>query len=153
MNIGQPSAASGVPAEMLRYHEGIGLIPRAGRTEAGYRVYTDAYVQTLRFVRRGRDLGLSTERIKLLVGLWRDRERSSADVKRVATARIAELEAKIRGPMAMRATSQELADACHGDGSPECPILRDLEGGGAKPRTAPAGRERGAARVHAAAHC
>jgi MerR family transcriptional regulator, copper efflux regulator len=115
-------------------------------------VYADTVVQTLRFVGRARDLGLSIERIKLLVGLWHDRERSSADVKRVATEHVAELEAKILELMAMRDTLQELADACHGDHRPECPILRDLESGGAKPRPAPASRKRGSARVPAAAH-
>jgi MerR family transcriptional regulator, copper efflux regulator len=135
MNIGQASAASGVSAKMLRYYESIGLIPKAIRTEAGYRVYTQSDVQTLRFIRRARDLGLSIERIKLLVGLWHDRGRSSADVKRVATEHVAELEAKILELTAMRDTLQELADACHGDHRPECPILRDLEGGETKPRT------------------
>ena len=135
MNIGQASAASGVSAKMLRYYESIGLIPKAVRTEAGYRVYTESDVQTLRFIRRARDLGLSIERIKLLVGLWHDRGRSSADVKRVATEHVAELEAKILELTAMRDTLQELADACHGDHRPECPILRDLEGGGPQAST------------------
>jgi MerR family copper efflux transcriptional regulator len=153
MNIGQASAASGVSAKMLRYYESIGLIPKAVRTEAGYRVYTDSDVQTLRFIRRARDLGLSIERIKLLVGLWHDRGRSSADVKRVATEHVAELEAKILELSAMRDTLQELADACHGDHRPECPILRDLEGDGAKPRTAPANRSAGSAKSPATAHC
>ncbi len=152
MNIGQASAASGVSAKMLRYYESIGLIPRAGRTEAGYRVYTDTDVQTLRFIRRARDLGLPIERVKLLVGLWHDRERSSADVKRVATEHVAELEAKILELMAVRDTLQDLADACHGDHRPECPILRDLEGGGGKPRTAPPSRRKNSAGAPAAAH-
>ena len=133
MNIGQASATSGVSAKMLRYYESIGLIPKAVRTEVGYRVYTESDVQTLRFIRRARDLGLSIERIKLLVGLWHDRGRSSADVKRVATDHVAELEAKILELTAMRDTLQELADACHGDHRPDCPILHDLEGGGRSP--------------------
>lgn len=153
MNIGQASVASGVSAKMLRYYESIGLVPKAVRTEAGYRVYTESDVQTLRFIRRARDLGLSIERIRLLVGLWHDWGRSSADVKRVATEHVAELEAKILELTAVRDTLQELADACHGDHRPECPILRDLEGGGAKPRTAPASRRQGSAKSPAAAHC
>ena len=153
MNIGQASAASGVSAKMLRYYESIGLIPKAVRTEAGYRVYTQSDVQTLRFIRRARDLGLPIERIKLLVGLWHDRGRSSADVKRVATEHVAELEAKILELTAMRDTLQELADACHGDHRPECPILRDLEGGGTKPRTTSASGRQGSAKAPAAAHC
>ncbi|MBI0436001.1 Cu(I)-responsive transcriptional regulator [Roseomonas sp. KE0001] len=129
MNIGQASAASGVSTKMLRYYESIGLLPKAARTEAGYRVYSAKDVSTLRFIRRARDLGLSIERIKLLVGLWQDRERSSADVKVVAQQHVTELDARILELTAMRDTLQELADACHGDHRPECPILRDLEGG------------------------
>src|SRR3954454_19953137 len=110
MNIGMAAKTSGVSAKMIRYYESIGLIPRAGRTEAGYRVYSATDVNTLRFIRRARDLGLYIERIKLLVGLWQDRERSSADVKRVATERVAELDAKILELTAMQDTLQELAD-------------------------------------------
>ena len=140
MNIGQAAKASGVSAKMLRYYESIGLIPKAGRTDAGYRTYGEADVNTLRFIRRARDLGLPIERIglpieriKLLVGLWRDGDRSSADVKRIATEHVTELRAKIAELAGMCAALQDLADACHGDHRPECPILRDLEGG---PRTA-----------------
>lgn len=129
MNIGQAAKASGVSAKMLRYYESIGLIPKAGRTDAGYRTYGEADVNTLRFVRRARDLGLPIERIRLLVGLWRDRDRSSGEVKRIATEHVAELRAKIAELAGMCAALQELADACHGDLRPECPILRDLEGG------------------------
>jgi hypothetical protein len=78
MNIGQAAEASGVSAKMLRYYEVHRPHPKAGRTEAGYRTYGEADVNTLRFIRRARDLGLPIERIKLLVGLWRDRDRSSA---------------------------------------------------------------------------
>ena len=136
MNIGQASAASGVSAKMLRYYESIDLIPRADRTGAGYRVYSAKDVNTLRFIRRARDLGLSIQRIELLIGLWQDRERSSADVKRVATEHVAELDAKILELTAMRDTLQELADTCHGDHRPDCPILHDLAGGGRSPRHA-----------------
>jgi MerR family copper efflux transcriptional regulator len=141
MNIGEAAKASGVSAKMVRHYESIGLIPKAGRTEAGYRVYSANDVNTLRFIRRARDLGLSIERIRLLVGLWRDRERSSADVKRVAQEHVAELEARIQELTAMRDTLQELADACQGDHRPECPILRDLEAGAAQ-APARAGRRR-----------
>ena len=138
MNIGQAAAASGVSAKMLRHYEGIGLIPKAGRTEAGYRTYGEAEVHTLRFIRRARDLGLPIERIRLLVGLWRDKDRSSADVKRVAAAHVAELRTKIAELTGMCETLEHLAAACHGDHRPECPILRDLEGRSRARRPKPA---------------
>jgi MerR family copper efflux transcriptional regulator len=128
MNIGQAAAASGVSAKMLRYYESIGLIPKAGRTEAGYRVYGQTEVHTLRFIKRARDFGLPIERIRLLLSLWRDEHRSSAEVKRIATEHVAELRTKIAELTGMCEALEHLAAACHGDHRPECPILHDLEG-------------------------
>ena len=152
MNIGQAAAASGVSAKMLRYYESIGLVPKAGRTEAGYRTYGEAEVHTLRFIKRARDLGLPIERIRLLVGLWQDKDRSSADVKRIATEHVAELRTKIAELTGMCETLEHLAAACHGDHRPECPILRDLEGRGRAPATkrAAAGRRTAEAAGHLA---
>jgi MerR family copper efflux transcriptional regulator len=128
MNIGQAAATSGVSAKMLRYYESIDLIPPAGRTEAGYRTYSERDVDTLRFIRRARDFGISMDRVKLLVGLWQDRTRPSREVKQIALTQVAELEAKIAELTAMKNALAELAKACHGDDRPECPILRDMEG-------------------------
>jgi MerR family copper efflux transcriptional regulator len=132
MVIGEAARASGVSSKMLRYYEGIGLLPAAGRSKAGYRLYRDHDIETLRFIRRARDLGLSMERIKLLVGLWHDRARPSREVKRIATEHVVELRARIAELTAMCATLEELAEACHGDNRPECPILRDLAAGGGR---------------------
>ena len=136
MVIGEAAKASGVSAKMLRYYESIGLVPAALRTQGGYRTYGAREVETLRFIRRARDLGLSIDRIKLLVGLWRDRERPSREVKRIALAHVSELRAKIAELTTMCATLEELAGACHGDQRPDCPILRDLEDGPNPRRTA-----------------
>ncbi len=126
MTIGDAAKASGVNAKLIRYYESIGLIPEAGRTASGYRVYSDRDVNVLRFVKRARTLGFGIERIQKLVGLWQDRSRCSSEVKRIAMQHIDELEAKISELQAMRDTLHELADACHGDHRPDCPILKDL---------------------------
>lgn len=127
MNIGEAAAASGVSAKLIRYYESIGLVPKATRTDSGYRVYSDTDVHLLRFIKRARTLGFSIERIQILVGLWRNKRRSSAEVKRIALEHVAELKAKISELQAMSDTLQDLADVCHGDHRPECPILHDLE--------------------------
>jgi MerR family copper efflux transcriptional regulator len=128
MNIGEAALASGVSAKMIRYYESTGLIPKAGRSEAGYRTYSGHDVDTLRFIRRARDFGVPMERVKLLVGLWQDKHRPSREVKAIALRQVAELEAKIAELSAMKDALAELAQACHGDGRPDCPILRDLAG-------------------------
>jgi MerR family gold-responsive transcriptional activator of gol and ges genes len=129
MNIGEAARASGVSAKMIRYYEATGLIPAAGRTGAGYRVYTGTEVQMLRFIRRARDLGFPVDKIEELLALWRDRSRHSADVKRLAQEQIDGLERKIAEMQAMKDSLQHLADACCGDHRPDCPILTDLGSG------------------------
>ena len=124
-NIGEAAEATGISAKMIRYYESIGLIPKATRTFANYRVYSGNDVHSLKFVRRARDLGFSIEQIRTLLALWQNR-RPSAEVKRVALAHIAELEAKISALDSMRRTLAHLAAHCHGDDRPTCPILEEL---------------------------
>jgi len=126
MNIGQAAMASGVTAKMIRYYESIGLLPAAARTDSGYRVYGEKELHVLRFIRRARKLGFSLERIADLLSLWRDDGRASGDVKRIALAHVAELDERIRELTEMRDTLASLADCCHGDDRPDCPILQTL---------------------------
>lgn len=126
MNIGQAARASGVSAKMLRYYESIDLIPLADRSPSGYRIYGDREVATLRFIRRARDFGMPMERVKLLVGLWQDNGRPSRDVKAIALMQVADLTARIAELTAMKNALAELAQSCHGDSRPDCPILKDL---------------------------
>jgi MerR family copper efflux transcriptional regulator len=128
MNIGEAARASGVSTKTIRYYEAAGLIGTAERTGGGYRVYTQADVHVLRFIKRARDLGFSIDRIRRLLDLWQNQSRASRDVKRLALDHIADIAAKIAAMSAMRDTVQDLADNCEGDDRPECPILRDLEG-------------------------
>ena len=127
-NIGQAAAASGVSAKMIRHYEENGFIPKAGRTVAGYRIYRDADVHLLKFIRRARDLGFSLQEIKGLLALWTNRRRASGDVKRMVEKHVKDLDAKIDELQAMRRTLVNLAHHCHGDDRPECPILDDLSG-------------------------
>ncbi|WP_345799230.1 Cu(I)-responsive transcriptional regulator [Ramlibacter sp. H39-3-26] len=126
MNIGGAAKASGVSAKMIRHYEEVGLLPPAERTEAGYRMYRDADVHTLRFIRQARDLGFSIPVIGELVGLWQNRRRSSRVVKAVAQAHIEELEQKAKDILAMKATLEHLVHCCNGDDRPDCPIIEQL---------------------------
>ncbi|MFO1340366.1 MAG: Cu(I)-responsive transcriptional regulator [Burkholderiaceae bacterium] len=126
LNIGQAAKASGVSAKMIRHYESVGLFPEAGRSEAGYRQYSDKDVHTLRFVRQSRDLGFSIEQIRELLGLWQNRRRPSRQVKALAQAHIQELEQKLQELQTMKATLEHLVHCCHGDDRPDCPIIERL---------------------------
>jgi MerR family copper efflux transcriptional regulator len=129
MTIGEAARASGVSVKMIRYYERIGLIPPAGRSEANYRVYTASDVAVLRFIRQASLLGFPGRRIRLLVSLWRDPQRQSREVKRIALEQVAELDARVAALTAMRGALRQLADACQGDEMPDCPILDGLDRG------------------------
>lgn len=128
MTIGQAAKSSAVSAKMIRHYESIGLLPKAHRTDSGYRLYDEADVHTLRFIQRARSLGFPLETIRTLLALWRNRRRSSAQVKDLAQRHTAELERKIAEMQAMVRTLKHLAQHCHGDERPDCPILDDLAG-------------------------
>lgn len=128
MNIGEAAKASGISAKKIRYYESIGLIPEAGRSSSGYRVYGDAEIHTLRFIRRARGLGFSVKEVTQLLALWQDRERASADVKALALTHVEELRAKSAELEAMANTLLHLANHCKGNNRPDCPILEDLAG-------------------------
>src|SRR5262245_32874311 len=129
MTIGEAASASGVSAKMIRYYESIGLIPGASRTQSGYRVYSVDDVHRLRFIRRARDLGFSVEKMTALLALWSDRSRASGDVKRIALEHIEALESKAREIEAIASTLRHLAEHCHGDARPHCPIIEELSSG------------------------
>lgn len=141
LNIGQAAAFSGLSAKMIRYYEQIGLIPQAERSAAGYRTYSTQEAHSLRFIRRARDLGFSVEQIGELLVLWQDRERASADVKAVALSHVGGLKAKIAELQAMVQTLEHLAEHCHGNDRPECPIIADLAEPVAAASDAPASRK------------
>ncbi|MGH8073999.1 MAG: Cu(I)-responsive transcriptional regulator [Lysobacter sp.] len=127
-NIGEAASLSGVTAKMIRHYESIGLIPEAGRTFAGYRLYSDPDIHRLRFIKRARSLGFSIKQIEVLLALWSDHSRASAEVKQLAKQHADELGTRIAEMQAMQRTLEDLARRCHGDQRPDCPILDDLSG-------------------------
>ncbi|MGE0526687.1 MAG: Cu(I)-responsive transcriptional regulator [Bdellovibrionales bacterium] len=127
MNIGELAKESGVNAKLIRHYEAIGLIPKAARTDAGYRVYGAIDVQFLRFIKRARSLGFSMKEIKKLIGLWRNKSRASKEVKSLAQSHLKDLESRIAEMQEMADSLRTLARSCHGDARPECPIISNLE--------------------------
>jgi MerR family copper efflux transcriptional regulator len=129
MTIGDAARRSGVSAKTIRYYESIGLIRPASRHGNNYRAYRDQDVEFLRFIQRARGLGFSLKEVDALITLYRDRRRTSREVKRLALEHIEELNRKIAQLVAIRNALQELAQKCRGDDRPECPILDELGSG------------------------
>ena len=128
MRIGEAAKRSGMAARTIRFYEEAGLIEPATRRESGYREFGDDDVRRLRFIHRARGLGFSLDEGGRLLSLGSDRERASADVKRLALEHAARVEAKMAELGSMRNAILHLAERCHGDDRPECPILDELAG-------------------------
>ena len=127
MNIGDVALQSGLSAKTIRYYEDIGLV-RPQRGGNGYRRFSQPDVHKLAFLARARSLGFTVEDCRILIALYEDRDRASADVKRLAEEHLRHIEGKIRDLQGMHSTLAKLVDQCHGDARPDCPILDDLGG-------------------------
>ncbi len=111
---------------MFRHYELIGLLPQAGRSDAGYRLYGQRDVSALRFIRQSRSLGSSMPQIADLIGMWGNEARSSREVKGIAQRHLADLEEKLREIAQMKEGLEKLFNACNGDDLPACAILDNL---------------------------
>lgn len=126
MNIGQAAAASGVSAKMIRHYETLGLVTPVRRPN-GYRAYTERHVAILQFIRHARELAFPLVEVKQLLALWNDKNRASADVKKIALDHVASLDAKAESIKAVADSLRHLAEHCAGDGRPDCPVLEHIE--------------------------
>ena len=129
MNIGLVSQICGLPAKTIRYYEDIKLVKPA-RSSNGYRDYSHIQTNTLVFLKRARELGFSIEECRSLLSLYQDKNRESFDVKRLAMAKIKQIDSRIRELKSLNDTLRDLAENCHGDSRPDCPILDQLSGAG-----------------------
>jgi Cu(I)-responsive transcriptional regulator len=128
MNISTTASMTGLPVKTIRYYEEIGLVV-PDRSPNGYRRYDADHVHRLAFVQRARGLGFGIDECRGLLSLYDDKQRASADVKRIAEEKIEEIDRKLAELNTMRATLTHLAHNCHGDDRPDCPILDDLAAG------------------------
>lgn len=129
MTIGVLARRAGLGAGALRYYEALGLIAPATRTRGRYRLYKDAELQRLRFIRRCQELGFSLDEIAVLLGLNERRAARAAEVKRLTQEKLRDINQRIRDLERMKQGLERLSERCQGDGpASECPILAALNG-------------------------
>jgi DNA-binding transcriptional MerR regulator len=110
MRIAEVAQRTGVPATTLRYYEEIGLLAPAGRSGNGYREYADRDLERLAFITRAKQLDISLDELRELVGVWDDdcgqvHYRMTA----VVTSRVAQTQARIGELVALAAQLQAAA--------------------------------------------
>jgi len=130
LSIGALARATGTKVETIRYYERIGLLPAPARTGGNYRAYARHHLERLSFIRRGRDLGFPLDAVRALLRLADDRDRSCAEVDRIARGHLVEVERKLADLAALRGELRQLVDQCGHGTIAACRIIEALAPGG-----------------------
>lgn len=125
-SIGTAARLTGIKVPTIRYYESIGLLAAPVRTEAGRRVYDDAAVQRLKFIRHARELGFEIEDIRRLLNLSGEPQRSCAEVDAIAKAHLADIDSRIKRLKALRSELQHMISGCARGRVYDCRILETL---------------------------
>jgi DNA-binding transcriptional MerR regulator len=124
--IGEAARQSGVKAPTIRYYEGIGLLPAPSRTEGNRRLYDDADLRRLAFIRHARELGFDVDAIRALLSLQDDPNQSCATADAIAKARLAEVEHRIASLSALRLELERMVRQCASGRVSECRVIETL---------------------------
>ena len=126
LTIGGLSERTGCNIETIRYYERIGLMPAPPRTPGGRRVYDDAQVRHLAFIRRSRELGFTLEEVRGLLRLVEGGHYTCDEVKTITLAHLADTKRKIADLRRLADVLERMAAECVGGAVPECPIVDAL---------------------------
>lgn len=128
MKISELAQKSETNIQTIRYYEGLGLIKEPKRTSSGYRLYTNDYIEQIRFIKNAKEVDLTLSEIKKLTKLQRSSKAKGKDVKAVLETHIEEIDRKMESLKNLKKHLKNLTDSCSGEMSTEeCPILKKLK--------------------------
>jgi len=127
MTVGTLARQAGVKIDTIRYYERHGLLPKASRTNSGYRVFTHVSVDRLKFIKEAQALGFTLNEVKQLLALRVSPGMTCNDVRERAEAKVADIQYKVDSLLAMTRALQQLVSACEAVGpASECSFLTNL---------------------------
>ena len=126
MNIGKAAKLSNLTVKAVRYYANIGLVKPQQNISTGYRDYTEEEVSKLKFIGKARSFDFSINECKELLSLYDDKNRTSKEVKKITLEKISQIENKLKDLNDLKKELSFLANNCHGDDKPNCPILDEL---------------------------
>ena len=126
MSIGAASAASGVKVPTIRFYEEIGLMPSGARTQSGRRLYDEAAVRRLAFIRHARELGFDIDSIRALLALQDDPGQSCRVADEIARARLNEVDRRIASLTALKQELERMITGCAHGKVEDCRVIESL---------------------------
>ena len=126
MNISKASKLSHLTVKTVRYYANIELVKPKQSSLTGYRDYSDEDVLKLKFIGKARKFNFSIDECRELLSLYENENRPSKEVKKITLEKISEIDQKLNDLKTLRKELSHLANNCHGDDRPNCPILEAL---------------------------
>ncbi|MBI1774452.1 MAG: helix-turn-helix domain-containing protein [Proteobacteria bacterium] len=120
---GALAVRTGCNIETIRYYEQIGILPPPPRSQSGHRLYDQALLKRLNFVRRSRDLGFTLEEIRELLRLVDGGKYTCAQVEALVLEHVREIQRKISDLRKLKNVLETMASHCSRGKVPECPII------------------------------
>lgn len=131
LQIGEVAAHSGVSVDTVRYYERLKLLPRAGRSSGGFRIFPAETVERIKFIKQAKEMGFSLDEVKQLFST-KDGANQCRTVRNLLLEKLVALDAKIEQMRSFKKIlARHLADCenelkAHGDES-ACPVLVTIE--------------------------
>lgn len=130
MKIGELAKLTDCQVETVRYYEREGLLPPPARSDGNYRVYTQAHVERLTFIRNCRSLDMTLEEIRSLLSLRDSPQDQCESVNALIDEHIQHVNARVASLQALQTQLLELRQRCIDGTLEHCGILQQLEASG-----------------------
>ncbi len=124
---GELARRTGVNLETIRYFERTGILPEPPRTEGGHRVYDEAHVRTLGFVRCARRLGFTPDEVRAILELGGPGKAPCAEVREIAGLHLEQVRSKIADLVEIERLLATTLQHCSGGPEPDCAMIDMIE--------------------------
>lgn len=127
LQIGELSKRADCLVQTVRFYEAEGLIPEPARSQGNFRLYDDAHLQRLLFIRRCRAIDLTLDEIRQLLSFRDGPELDCGEVNGLVDSHIALVRTKIKKLRALERELMDLQRCCNtARTARECGILNSL---------------------------
>ena len=126
MSIGELSKRTDCVIETIRFYEHIGIMPDPPRSTGGRRIYGEAHLKRLTFIRRGNELGFSLREVREMLGMVDGGDYSCNDIQTIAVAHIKDVKRKIADLRKIKKVLEDMSAQCAMGIVPECPIVEAM---------------------------